>query len=325
MKAKSWKKIARQKAKEEEKLLGNSLNKNINKEKEKVTSVLDSTATDPKVDPMMLMQELLPENEKLQYLLEERKLLEQKMMQLTQGGGNILGGSNTPTKPLNKNQRYTGEIPSHNEKKKREQVWEVKRTKAIEKNKEQKEEQPIDKTGRKNKRLPLSMPENIFIDESIFDISTAKPSLNKKLLSPLQIIRQEKKINAKSDEKEKKHREKEKEKKKTKSKESITGKSKEVSQKPSSKKEDLETRKKNRFNGISTEKTDVSKKFNELVRKKLKVDAGSLEELEKKQEQLREMLKIKRLESVKEEQREEAKRKRLQEKRRSQRKDNRLL
>ncbi|CAM1342448.1 hypothetical protein [Tenacibaculum amylolyticum] len=327
MKAKSWKKIARQKAKQEEKLSENSLNTNSSKENGKIVPVLDSPTTTPKVDPLALMQELLPENEKLQHLLEERKLLEQKMMQLTQGGGNVFGGLNSPTEPLHKNQRYTGEIPSHNEKKKRERVWELKRTKAVEKNKEKTKVQPIDKTVKQHERLSLSMPENIAIDESLFNVSTGKTSLNKQILKPLGLLKKEKEMNVESNERKKTTPKKEEEKKKIKSKKSIATKTKdrEVLQKPLSKKEDFISRGVDRFRDISKEKTNVSKKFNELVRKKLRVDAGSLDELEKKQEQLREILKFKRLENIKEEQREEAKRKKLQEKRRSQRKDNRLL
>ncbi|MEW7277909.1 hypothetical protein ABW636_04885 [Aquimarina sp. 2201CG1-2-11] len=327
--AKSWKKIARQKAKQEEKLPKNSLNTNIDKDNEEVATILDSPATTPKVDPLALMQEVLPENEKLQHLLEERKLLEQKMIQLTQGGGNVFEGLSNPTVPLHKNQRYTGEIPSHNEKKKRERVWELKKTKAVEKNKEKKKAQPINKAVKQHKRLPLSMPENIAIDKSLFDVSAGKPTLNKKVLNPLQLIKKEKEMVVESNEKRKAvpKKEKEEEKKKIKSKKSITTKVKnrEIVQKPSPKKEEFVTKKIDRFRGIGTGKTDVSKKFNELVKKKLRVDAGSLDELEKKQEQLRKILKFKRLENIKEEQKDEAKRNRLQEKRRSQRKDNRLL
>ena len=294
MKAKSWKKIARKKEKQEEKLPKNSLNTYSSKEHGKVASVLDSPTTTPKAAPLALLQEVLPENEKLQHLLEERKLLEQKMIQLTQGGGNVFEGLNSPTAPLPKNRRYTGEIPSHNEKKKREYVWELKKTKAVEKNKEKKKAQPIHKTVKQHNRLPLSMPKSIAVGKSLFDVSAGKSFLNKQLLNPLELPKKEKEMHIESSEKSKAVPKKEEEKKKIKSKKSISAKDKAIVQKPLSKKEDVITRKTDRFRDIGTGKTDVSKKFNELVGKKLKVDTGSLDELERKQDQLREILKFKR-------------------------------
>lgn len=101
--AKSWKKIARKRAREKE-------------EDSPREDHSPAEAQEASMDPFALAGEIVEQNEALKELMQERQQLEQQMARLTSGGPNSGGYQDDP--------RFTtGEIPTYRTRQQRDQEW----------------------------------------------------------------------------------------------------------------------------------------------------------------------------------------------------------
>ncbi|MFA0961056.1 hypothetical protein AB9P05_04570 [Roseivirga sp. BDSF3-8] len=149
--AKSWKKIARKRAREKE------------EETPSIPEGLKPHAGIPSpeasLDPFTLAGEIVEQNEVLKELMQERQQLEQQMAQLTSGGPNSGGYQDDP--------RFTtGEIPSYRTRQQRDQAWARKKHAAEKKSLQQ----------RKVKKAQMEQPNRPAPDKKGLGMTTPDPA-----------------------------------------------------------------------------------------------------------------------------------------------------
>jgi hypothetical protein len=149
--AKSWKKIARKRAREKEKE-----NPSVAEDRKSGAGI---PSPEGSLDPFALAGEIVEQNEVLKELMQERRQLEQQMAQLTSGGPNSGGYQNDP--------RFTiGEIPTYRTRQQRDQAWASKKEAGAKKSLRQ----------RKEKKAQMERPNRPSPEKKGLDVTTPDPA-----------------------------------------------------------------------------------------------------------------------------------------------------